>query len=233
MPGMRIAVRIAAVLAAAVMGLAAYLVFPRRPDLRAFDPETMARTETLMWRHYYEKRHVALFADLYGLSRREFGFSPWDSLRIAVAAARAARRFQPSTSRQEADAALPMLRDYFGLLARAAPVPLDVEAAARTELDWWQARREAVRPEDYGLTIARVSTLLYGVDGEDVRNSGVLRAEAMAYRDARAADVREADWNAIQDRLVAAYRLLKRAIGTPSPIEAGRSLRSRSRLVTP
>ena len=54
----------------------------------------------------------------------------------------------------------------------------------------------------------------------------------MAYRDARAADIREADWNAIQDRLVAAYRLLKRAIGAPSPIEAGQALRSRPRLVT-
>src|SRR5918911_907409 len=113
----------------------------------------------------------------------------------------------------------------FAFPPRAAPrTPSPrVAAAARTELDWWQARREAVRPEDYGLTIARVSTLLYGVDGEDVRKSGVLRAEPMAYRDARAADVREADWNAIQDRLVAAYRLLKRAVGTPSPIEAGQA----------
>ena len=207
--------RIALVLAAAIVGLAAYMVFPRHPDLRSFDPETMARTETAMWRHYYEKRYAALFANLYGLSRREFGFSPWDSLRIAVAAARAARSFQPSTSRREANAALPMLRDYFGLLARAAPVPVDIEAAARTELDWWQARREDVAPADYGLTVARVSTLLYGVDGEALRRSGILRAEAMAYRDARAADIRDADWNAIQDRLVAAYRLLKRAVTQP------------------
>jgi hypothetical protein len=209
---MRAAFRIAVVLAAAIMGLAAYMVFPRHPDLRAFDPETMARTETLTWRHYYEKRYAALFADLYGLSRREFGFSPWDSLRIAVAAARAARSFQPSTSRQEANAALPMLRDYFGLLARAAPVPVDIEAAARTELDWWQARREDVAPADYGLTVARVSTLLYGVDGEELRRSGILRAEAMAYRDAHAADIREADWDVIRDRLATAYRLLKQAV---------------------
>jgi hypothetical protein len=33
--------------------------------------------------------------------------------------------------------------------------------------------------------IARVSTLLYGRDSEKLREAGVLRAEAMAYRDAR------------------------------------------------
>src|SRR5207244_2949698 len=39
-------------------------------------------------------------------------------------------------------------------------VPVDTELAARTELDWWQARREAVPPQTYGRTIARVATLL-------------------------------------------------------------------------
>jgi hypothetical protein len=33
-----------------------YAIFPRHPDLRAFDPAAMARYETLMWRHYYERR---------------------------------------------------------------------------------------------------------------------------------------------------------------------------------
>ena len=54
-----------------------------------------------------------------------------------------------------------------------------VEDAARTELAWWQARREAVPPEQYGAIIARVTTLLYGADGEEVRRSAVIRAKAM------------------------------------------------------
>ena len=124
-----------------------YAVFPRHPDLRAFDPAAMAHSETTMWRHYYEKRYLWLFADLYDNSRAQYGFSPWDSVRIAAAAARAARAFQPSTSRSGARAALPFLEEYFGLLARATPAPLDIKAAARAELDWWQARREAVAPQ--------------------------------------------------------------------------------------
>ena len=117
-----------------------------------------------MWRHYYERRYLWLFADLYDNSRAQYGFSPWDSVRIAVAAARAAHAFQPSTSRSSAQAALPFLEEYFGLLARATPAPLDIKAAARAELDWWQARREAIAPQTYGAMIARVSTFLYGRD---------------------------------------------------------------------
>ena len=183
---------------------AGFAVFPRHPDLRAFDPVEMAHSETMMWRHYYDKRYLSLFADLYDNARTQYGFSPWDSIRIAVAAARAAGTFQPSTSRSGAEAALPFLEDYFGLLARGTPAPFDVKAAAQAELDWWQARREAVGPKSYGAMIARVSALLYGFESEKLREAGVLRAEAMAYRDARDGAITDADWSAIETRLIQA-----------------------------
>jgi len=191
---------------------AAYFCFPRHADLTKFDPTAMARLETSMWRHYYEKRYVALFNDLYEVAHSEYGFSPLESLQLAVAAASAAKSFQPSTSRAAAEAALPALVSYFRVLSDAAPAPVEVEDAARTELAWWQARREAVAPEQYGLIIARVATLVYGVDAEDVRRSGVVRAQAMAFRDAHDGNMSEADWSIIADRLELAYGLLKKAL---------------------
>jgi len=107
-----------AIIAAIIALAVAYAAIPRRADLTTFDPEAMARLETSMWRHYYEKRYVALFLDLYEVARREQGFSPLDSVKIAVAAARAAKAFQPSRSRSEAEAAIPYLVRYFRLLAR-------------------------------------------------------------------------------------------------------------------
>ena len=127
-----------------------------------------------MWRDYYEKRHVALFGHLYELSRTQFGFAPLDSFRISLSAAQAAKAFQPTRSREAANAALPPLVTYYRLLASAVPGGFDVEEAARLEFDWWQARREAVEPRQYGVTVARVAAITYGK-----------RAEAMAYRDAR------------------------------------------------
>jgi hypothetical protein len=86
-------------LALAVAASSAYASWPRQADLRGFEPAEIARLETAMWRDYYEKRHVALFGHLYRLSRTQFGFAPLDSFRIALAAAQAARAFQPTRSR--------------------------------------------------------------------------------------------------------------------------------------
>jgi len=208
-----------AVIALILAGLVTYAAIPRRADLTAFDPVETARLETLMWRHYYDKRFAALLADLYRLARDQDGFSPLDSARIAVAAARAARAFQPTTSRAEAQVAVPLLIDYFVVLARGAPEPVDVVAAARAELDWWQARREQVRPETYGLTIARVTSLVYGIDDdEDVRAFGIMRAQAMEFRDARGQRITEAEWTAIEQQLLSAYQHLKRAVSRRAKI---------------
>jgi hypothetical protein len=192
----------------------AYACIPRHADLAAFDADRMAGLEMLMWRHYYEKRYVALLIDLYAVARNEYGFSPLDSVRISAAAAEAAKAFQPSTSRDEAEVALPALVTYFRIIARGTNVTFDVEAAARTELAWWQARREAAGPEQYGAIIARVTTLIYGLDSDDLRQSGVVRARAMEYRDAHSTNTTEDDWSAIDDQLRQAYGLLKRAVAS-------------------
>lgn len=203
--GRKIAIATLVLLAVA----AAHASIPRPADLRNFDPVATARAETAMWRHYYNKRYFPLFLDLYGLARTEQGFSPWDSFSLALSAARAAKKFQPTRSRAEADAALPQLIEYFRILSRAAPVPVDQDQIAKAELDWWQSRREKVKPDDYGLTIARVSSLLYGKDDDNIRNSGIIRARAMAYRDARDQQMTDADWDSITEQLTRSYRLLK------------------------
>jgi hypothetical protein len=205
---------------ALVLGLiGAYASWPRHADLRSFEPAEIARLETAMWRDYYDKRYVALFYHLYEVSRTQFGFSPLDSLRIALAAAQAAKAFQPTRSREAANAALPPLATYYRPLASAIPGGFDVEEAARLELDWWQARREAVWPAQYGMTVARVAAITYGKrpDDSSLVMSGVGRAEAMAYRDARGQAMSDPDWSKIECRLQLAYRSLKAAVATDGP----------------
>ena len=65
--------------------------------------------------------------------------------------------------------------------------------------------------------IARVSTLLYGRDSEDLREAGILRAEAMAFRDARDGAITDADWSVIGMRLTEAYEILKRGVSNGPP----------------
>ena len=199
--------------------IGAYASWPRHADLRAFEPADIARLETAMWRDYYEKRYVALFGHLYELSRTQFGFSPLDSFRIALAAAQAAKAFQPTRSREAADAALLPLVTYYRLLASAAPGGFDVTEVARLELDWWQARREAVSPEQYGVTVARVAAITYGkpMDDPSLLISGIGRADAMAYRDALGQAMTDPDWSEIECRLRRAYSSLKAAVAGGEP----------------
>lgn len=69
-------------------------------------------------------------------------------------------------------------------------------------------------PGDYGLTIARVAALTYGksVDDSAIRQFGIARAEAMAFRDARGEGIAEADWATIESQLRTAYRSLKESV---------------------
>jgi hypothetical protein len=203
-------------LALAMLGLGAYACWPRKADLRGFEPVAMARLETAMWRDYYERHYPTLFYHLYEVSLTQFGFSPLDSLGIALAAARAAKTFQPTRSREAANAAAPELVKYYRLLASAASGGFDAEAAARLEFDWWQARREAAAPRDYGVTIAHVTAITYGKRADDpaLLESGVVRAEAMAYSDARGQAMAEPDWLEIEGQLLRAYRTLKAAIAS-------------------
>jgi hypothetical protein len=206
-------------LALAVVAGGGYAAWPRQADLRGFEPAEIARLETAMWRDYYEKRHVALFGHLYELSRTQFGFAPLDSVRIALAAARAARAFQPTDSREAASAALPLLEAYYRLLVSAVPGGFDAAEAARLELDWWQARREAVSPEQYGVTVARVAAIIYGKPVEDpsLLTAGIGRAEAMAYRDEIGAAMTDPDWSEVECRLRRAYWSLKAAVAGGEP----------------
>lgn len=197
------------VVALLVLSLVAYAFWPRAANLRNFDAVRVAQLETQMWRSYYEKRYVALLVDLYRLSRDQYGFSPADSLAIGWYAARAAQTFQPTTSRAEAQKALPLLERYFEVIREHGGETFDTHEAARVELDWWQLRRENSMPADYGRVIAQVTTLLFHADNADVARAGQLRAEMMTYRDERRdGGMKEADWNHIERELERSYRAL-------------------------
>jgi hypothetical protein len=60
--------------------------------------------------------------------------------------------------------------------------------------------------------IAQVSAPLYGHNSEKLREAGVLKAEAIAFRDARDGAITDADWSAIEMRPTEAYEILKREV---------------------
>jgi hypothetical protein len=170
----------------------------------------MGRLETAMWHDYYDHRYVAMFLALYRVNREQYGFSPWDSVRVAFFAAKAARVFQPSTNRAQAEAAIPWLRRYYGIIQARSHEPFDVDKAAASELDWWQLRREDAAPEDYGKVVARVAEEVYGTRDPRLGQASQLRAAMMDYRDRRSdGRMAEQDWHFIEQNLCRAFALLR------------------------
>ena len=119
----------------AAIGLT-YALWPRQAHLRNFDPAAVGHLETSLWRDYYEQKYVALFAGLYCLGRDQYGFSPWDSVRLAWYAAKAAKVFQPTVSREDAQKALPILELYYAVVRQHGGEQFDVQTAAGRELEW-------------------------------------------------------------------------------------------------
>ena len=203
--------------ATSLLIFAAWFFVPRHADTKNFDPERMGQLETDMWRHYYEKRYVLLGADLFLASYGQYGFSPWDSTRMAWHAAYAAKIAQPTQPRAQAFAhALPHLVQYYEVVRQATRARWEPEEMAPLELEWWVQRREGKTWREYGEAITALTAAGYEVPAEKVRAACLLRAEMMNYRDERREGRMTAeDWRHISTELKRAYSMLKSAVQTP------------------
>jgi hypothetical protein len=191
---------------------AIYALWPRQGDLRTFEPEVIARLETDMWRAYYDHNYQSLAGSLYSLYHDVYHFSPADAAQLAFDSGKAAQLFQPTTSRDEAQVALPWLIKYYDLLRSRSGETFDPEKAAGLELEWWQLRREKAAPAVYGKVVAQVAEELFKVTNEHIDKSAQLRAEMMRYRDDRRGRMQPEDWDHIEQNLVESYRELKTGV---------------------
>jgi len=181
-----------------------------RPDMAGFDPGEMGRLESAMWRSYYEGRWGQLASQTMEVACRQHGFSWWDGARVSFYAARSALFFRKQTDDPRC---LPDLIRYYAIIGKATGTHFDIQKAADLELRWWKERRQNVAPQDYAITIAQLASLVYGVPQESVLASSTMRANAMAYRDARRdGKMTDADWQEISRQLTLACRLLKESL---------------------
>lgn len=196
------------VLGLLILAGAAWLFAPTQTRFRAFDPVAVGQSEAGLWRAYYERRHGDLASALALDNHRLFGLTREASLRAGVSAAVAAKSFQDSHSREEAQAALDPLTDYFRVMADATGAEIDPAEAARLELEWWQLRREGVGPDGYAPAVAQAAAYLYGVEPQTLAEYARLRVAAMDLRDQKGREITDEDWAEISRLLVEAYREL-------------------------
>ena len=181
-----------------------------KPDMTGFNPQEMGRLESAMWRSYYEGHWLQLACQTMEGACGQYGFSWWDGSRSSLHASRAALFFRKNTDDPRC---LPELDRYYAIISKATGQKFDIRAAAALELQWWKERRRGIVPQDYARTIAQATALVYGVPEETVLPAARMRAQAMAYRDARRdGKMTDADWQEIARQLMLAYASLKEAV---------------------
>ena len=124
---------ITTVVLAAIIGWVAYDLYgPRTAHLREFDADEVARLETAMWRSYYEKQRLRLFAQLSELLRSQYNMPLIRSNRVAYYAADAAFVFQKGKQRSDYEKALPALIKFYESVRKMSDIPFDVNRAAQS-----------------------------------------------------------------------------------------------------
>jgi hypothetical protein len=215
--GLRHALALAALSVAALSAWVVYdLSAPRRTSLRDFDPDEVARLDTAMWRSYYGRERLRLFAQLGELLRTQYRLPFLRSNLVAYRAARAAFVFKDGRGRSDYERALPDLERFYRSIREVSDEDFDPERAARLELEWWIIHRERRRhaPGDLERALADLASELYRVPASSLTEHARLRAEAMTIRDTRAEQggLTEADWSRIDQLLRASWRSLHHAV---------------------
>jgi hypothetical protein len=208
-----------ALLSISVVAGIVWFFWPARPNLAGFDPAAMAQLETAMWRDYYSQHWLALLGHTWRASHQQYGFSRWDSLRLAWHAARAARAFQHDTNDP---AALSDMTDYYRVVAPAASATFDARKGAVWEVQWWRERRESAPPAEWAGTIAALTASIYGRSADSLQPAAEARVAAMVYRDDhRQSGLGSSEWEQVRRRLRIAYESLKQELrDTRSPSKA-------------
>jgi hypothetical protein len=203
-----------------VILLAAWVAYdlysPRRTSMRDFDADEVARLDTAMWRSYYSRERVLLFAQAGELLRTQFRLPFWRSNAVAYRAAKAAFVFKDGHSRADYERALPDLLSFYKSIRSVSDTDFDPERAAKLELEWWIVHRErkAHAPGDLERALADLEAELYRVPAERLAEHARLRAEAMTIRDDKAEQggVTEEDWRKIDELLHQSWRSLHAAV---------------------
>ena len=182
---------------------------PGARTLRQFDPDRMADLERRMWKAYYAKERVRLFARLVTMLHEQNQYSWATATREGFYLARAAATF--GDARRNYESVLPDLENAYGVAKDWLHAGFDPRAVAQAELACWVARRTPGQdsPERVGSLMADAYALLYEAPRTRVATAALLRARAAALRDAEA---ERPNWAAVGHLLRESYRDLHLAL---------------------
>jgi len=153
--------------------------------LTAFDPTKIASFEKENYVAYYQKRWVKLLRVSVGLVQETYQLTRLQAIQGAFLVARAEIAFAPFPN-NDVPRAEAFMRRFFAMVKRIHHLDLDVEQAARLEVNWWSVHRKLfANPQNQELVdaITAVYALAYNIEREKLYEAAFHRAQGMLYSD--------------------------------------------------
>jgi hypothetical protein len=155
--------------------------------MRNFDPRRVGTLECRVWECYYRRKWGRLLLASVGLVRAGFAMGWLRTFRGAWLVARANQLWAPYPDNDPAGAERCMRR-FYALVAGAHGEAIDVDEAARREVEWWRVHRHVQRDgtadaDALAGALGELYSFVYGVDTGDVQQAARLRADAMVVSD--------------------------------------------------
>jgi hypothetical protein len=182
-----------------------------KTDIRDFDPVQRGSNEAAMWRSYYEREPLRLFWQLSRSLRQQYHIPFWRSFSTAYQAAKASFVFKEGSSRDDYQRALPYLIKFYADIHDFSTRTFSVEEVASLELEWWIIRREPhlFKPADWEAVLSQQAHALYHIHPDKTRDYAHIRTHAMQIRDSLSTNIRDSDWELLDNMLIESWSLLK------------------------
>jgi hypothetical protein len=155
-----------------------------KPMLR-FDPLRLARLEKENYVAYYQKNWLKLLRVSVGMVQESFALSLPQAVYAAYLVARAEMAFAPFPD-NDVPRAEAIMRRFFAFVKNIHGVALDVDRAARLEINWWSVHRKLFgQAENQELVdaVAGAFAAAYNLPLEKVRQAAYHRAQGMLQSD--------------------------------------------------
>lgn len=153
--------------------------------LRNFNPSAVARYEKENWVAYYQKRWLKLLRVSVAMVKETFSLSFLQALYGAYLVARAEIAAAPFPD-NDVPLAEAYMRRFYGLIKKIHHLDLDVEKAARLEVNWWVVHRRLFGQTENNELIEALTNLYitaFQAEPEQARTAAYHRAQAMVYSD--------------------------------------------------
>lgn len=151
-----------------VVAFVAYLVWPRTPSLRGFEPTELAELQVASWQDELASSGLKSIWTVFQIYSQQYGLSPIASLRVAQNEVSAEKIVHKALGTAAGDQrALVVLQEKYVLIGKQLGSELNTDASARAELAWRVIEAEKGSTESVAEAMASWFGVLYGGKSRD------------------------------------------------------------------